>query len=63
MPQDHPGSADQPRASLGALCPDLPPCRQCGGRLRWRGTDLVPSAPWCMHCLRCSPPPLNGRAA
>ena len=36
---------------------DLPPCRQCGGRVRWLNANLVPTAPWFMHCAHCSPPP------
>jgi hypothetical protein len=39
---------------------DLPPCRQCGGRLHWLNANLVPTAPWFMHCAHCSPPPTAG---
>ncbi len=38
-------------------CWDLPPCRQCGGRVRWLNANLLPIAPWFMHCAQCSPPP------
>jgi hypothetical protein len=42
---------------------DLPPCRNCGGRVRWLNAKIVAAAPWFMHCARCSPPPSSASGA
>ena len=44
-------------------CPDLPPCRHCGGHQRWLNKGEAPLAHWRWHCATCSPPPGEGQAA